>query len=105
MATKWGKSTIAWKLIKVLIAFSSLITIVVSAVQLWLEYDRDISAINSGFQQIELSYLDSISENVWEADSGRLSLLVNGITEFPDFDFAAIRDESGQELIKVGQDD
>ena len=104
MATKWGKHTIAWKLIKVLVGFSSLITIVVSAFQLWLEYDRDISAIDAGFQQVERSYLDSISENVWESDSGRLGLLVNGITEFPDFNFASIHDENGQELIKIGLD-
>ncbi len=105
MSNKWGKHKVAWKLIKALIAFSSLITIVISAVQLWLEYTRDISLINTGFHQVERSYLDSISENVWESDAGRLALLVDGIMEFPDFKFAVIRDENLNVLFSAGKDD
>jgi len=93
---------IAWKLIKMLVVFSSLVTLVTTGVQLWSEYGRDIDAIQSRFVQVERSYLDSIAENVWESDTGRLDLLVNGIIEFPDFKSAMVRDENGQTLASVG---
>ena len=94
---------IAWKLIKALIIFSSLITLVTTGVQLWSEYGRDIDAIQSRFLQVERSYLDSIAENVWESDAGRLRLLINGIIEFPDFKLAIVREDNGTVLAEAGQ--
>ncbi|MCK5545904.1 MAG: response regulator [Rhodospirillaceae bacterium] len=94
---------IAWKLIKALIVFSSLITLITTVVQLLLEYDRDIEDIQSHFMQIESSHLISITENVWEADIQRLELLVNGISELPDFQFSIVRNEHGDTLASAGQ--
>ncbi|MCW8914964.1 MAG: PAS domain S-box protein [Magnetovibrio sp.] len=93
---------IAWKLIKLMIVFSSLITLVTTAVQLWSEYGRDTGAIQSRFVQVERSYIDSIAENVWESDTGRLDLLVSGIIEFPDFRYAMVRDDNGGVLAEAG---
>ena len=94
---------IAWKLIKALILFSSLIAVVTTGVQLWSEYGRDMDAIQTRFMQVERSYLDSIAENVWEADRGRLDLLMGGIIEFPDFRFATVRDEHDATLAHAGE--
>jgi len=99
----WHPNRIAWKLIKWLILFSSVVTLVTTGVQLWTEYGRDMNAIQSRFVQVERSYLDSISENVWEADVGRLDLLVNGIIEFPDFKYATVREKNGDTLASVGE--
>jgi len=93
---------IAWKLIKALILFSSLVTLVTTGVQLWSEYGRDIDSIQSRFVQVERSYLDSVAENVWESDIGRLNLLVNGIIEFPDFRYATVRDNNNITITSAG---
>ena len=98
----WHPNRIAWKLIKWLILFSSVVTLVTTGVQLWAEYGRDMDAIQSRFVQVERSYLDSIAENVWESDVGRLDLLVNGIIEFPDFKYATVREKNGEILASVG---
>jgi len=95
---------IAWKLIRALIVFSSLITLVTTATQLWFEYDRDVDAIQARFLQVERGYKDSVAENVWQADMGRLTLLLNGIIEFPDFRFAGVREESGEALVSIGEE-
>ncbi len=94
---------IAWKLIKALIAFSSILTIGTTALQLWSEYGRDINAIDTHFRQVERGYLQSVAENVWEADTERLNLLVQGIVEFTDFKSAVVRDENGVELARSGR--
>lgn len=93
---------IAGKLIKALILFSSVITLVTTGIQLYAEYDRDMDAIQTGFTQIERSYLGSIAENVWQIDVDRLQLQVSGILEFTDFLHARIVDENGQPLAEAG---
>ncbi len=105
MNFKPSSNPFAWKLIIVLIIFSSLITLITTAIQLFLEYDRDINAIKSHFQQVERSYLNSISENVWEADSERLVLLVKGIIAFPDFKFSIVREANGNVLASAGTEE
>lgn len=93
---------IAGKLIKALILFSSLISLITTGVQLYAEYDRDMTAIETSFVQIERSYLGSIAENVWQIDVSRLELQVGGILEFTDFLHASITDENGVVLAEAG---
>jgi PAS domain S-box-containing protein len=93
---------IAWKIIAAMVVFSSLVTIVTTGIQLYTEYGRDISAIEMRFDQVEKSYINSVSENVWEADTDRLDLLIAGLIEFPNFIHSEIRDENGVVLAAQG---
>lgn len=102
MARPWHNNKIAWKLIKALVLFSSIITLVTTGVQLLSEYDRDLNAIDHNFKLVERSYLDGISENVWQADVGRLNLQVTGIAELPDFRYVTVRDQNDTVLASVG---
>lgn len=93
---------IARKLILLLVVFSSLITLVLSATQLYFEYQRDRGVVESYFMQIERSYLKSLAENVWQEDRDRLKLLIGGIVEFPGFEFVQVKDIGGQVLVSIG---
>ena len=97
-----SSNRIAKKLIKALIVFSSLLTIGTTAVQLWAEYNRDVVAIDDRFVQVERSYIDAVSTNVWEVDKARLQLQMNGIVEFPDFKQALVRDLDGAIMAQTG---
>ena len=102
MRIPWHSNRIAIKLIAALVIFSSLITLATTAIQLYSEYGRDTGVIKERFQLVERSYLDSIAENVWEADVERLQLLTRGIIEFPDFEYAIVREAGGAEMVAVG---
>ncbi len=95
---------IARKLIILLILFSSVITLIITALQLYFEYEDEIAAVNAHFTQVERSYLKSISENIWEEDAERLGLLINGIAEFPGIEFVRVRGSNGKTLASAGQD-
>lgn len=92
---------IAWKLIIGLVMFSTVLTVGTTALQLWAEYDRDISAIDQRFELVERSYTKALAEAVWEADTNNLEILVRGISDFPDFAHAEVLDEDGK-LITAG---
>ncbi len=98
-------SQIAIKLIKLLIVFSSLITLITTGVQLWSEYGRDVDSIEFRFDQVERGYLESIAENVWQSDVERLELLIKGIIETPDFKLANVRTENGELFASAGHNE
>lgn len=93
---------IAWKLIRGLVLFSMLLTVVTTAAQLWTEYDRDVRAIDERFDLLERSYADALAEAVWEADTNNIELMVRGITKFPDFVHAEMLDEDGNVIAATG---
>jgi len=96
------RNRIARKLIGFLVAFSSLVTVVTTGIQLYVEYGRDIESIDNYFAQVQRSYVDSVAENVWEVDAGRLHLLLVGIVEYPDIIRSEVRDNDGEILAEAG---
>ncbi len=94
---------IARKLILLLIIFSSVITLILTLIQLYFEYETELDQVNSYFELVERSYINSISENVWEEDLDRLNLLIKGIAEFPGFKFVRVRDSNDKILASVGK--
>jgi len=102
MGTLLHPNRIAQKLIAGLIVFSTLLTLISTGVQLSSEYNRDLNAIHTRFSELERGYIDSITNNVRKADTGRLKILVNGIIAFPDFVHANVRDQAGTILVTAG---
>jgi diguanylate cyclase (GGDEF)-like protein len=81
---------LARKLIQITILTSSVVALGITALQLYIEYRRDISNIEASFRTVEEGYLSSVVQNVWLADRARLGLLLHGITRLPDFAHAAV---------------
>lgn len=73
------------------ILFSSLIALVLTATELGYEYVRDLRQIDGRMAQIRDAYVDSITENLWVADKERLDTQLQGIVRLPDFVLAEIR--------------
>ncbi|HYG91768.1 MAG TPA: EAL domain-containing protein [Azospirillum sp.] len=93
-AALFGRRRLAHRLIVSIVLASSLVTIVITLMQLYQEYRRDIDEIDRRFLQIEESYLDSIRQNVWLADRARLQTLLDGIRRLPDFALAQVTAEN-----------
>lgn len=86
---------LAQRLITAIILASSAITLAITCVQLYLEYTRDTAAIHNHLDQIEQTYLASVSQNVWLADRTRLALLLQGICSLPDVTHAEVVADGG----------
>ncbi len=80
------------RLLYLVILFSSLITLIATVVQLYLEYDRDIGSIEKQMQEIEKSYLETISASLWNMDITQLKLQIEGIMHLPDMQAVEIRE-------------
>ena len=83
------------QLIITIILFSSLITLILTAIQLYLEYHRDTGAIDARLQQVESSYQRSIENAIWDLDKKQVQIQIDGIRELPDIEYAEITTDGG----------
>lgn len=70
-------------LISVLL-FSACVTLILTVVQLYLEYRNEVSALESRLDQISKTNLDSLAERLWALDENQLRLQLTGILRLPD---------------------
>ena len=85
------RTRIARKFIFYIILFSSAITLVTTAIQLYGEYRQDLGQIRQSLSLIETGYVNSLTQAVWLADRAQIQLILKGIIELPDIEYAFVR--------------
>jgi len=81
---------IGLRLLAAVLLFSSLVTLTLTALQLYLDYDREVSVIETRLDEIGRSYSGSIGESLWDLDQNQLELQLNGILRLPDIQAAEV---------------
>jgi len=84
---------IARRLIIYVVLFSSFITILATALQLYWDYKNDVGFINDQLQQIEDVNLKGISESLWTSDTDEINTHIEGISQLRDIQYLEIRDD------------
>jgi PAS domain S-box-containing protein len=82
---------IAVRLLVSVLLFSSAVTLTLTALELYLDYKRDIAAIDVRLDEIQEGYAESLAESLWNLDTNQLQLQVAGIRRFPDVTFVEVR--------------
>jgi len=98
------RQSISRRLIVNILLFSSLITLIATLSQLYLDYSRDVGLINDRMSQIENSYLKSIAADLWAMDREQLQVQLEGIRSLPDMKFVEIK-VNDQVFMSVGDKD
>jgi len=75
-----------YNLVIALVLFSSLITLVTTALQLYIDYRVDIRRINNYQVLIRKSYLKSIATSAWLYDEQQIKTQLDGILNLPDIE-------------------
>ena len=98
----FARGSIARRLAILVIAASSVITIVTTAIQLYADYTHDIEGINEGFSSLESSHLQSLVQLVWAANGDQIQIHLDGLVRLPDLEYLAISVD-GKTRWKAGQ--
>src|SRR6185437_7474802 len=77
------RSGIGFRLLAAVLLFSSLVTLTLTALQLYLDYDHEVGVIETRLDEIGRSYLASLGESLWALDENQLQLQLNGILRLP----------------------
>jgi PAS domain S-box-containing protein len=86
------RDSIGFRLLAAVLLFSSVVTLVLTAMQLYLDYDREVSVIEVRLDEIGRSSLGSLGESLWNLDQNQLKLQLDGILRLPDIRAAEIRE-------------
>ena len=87
---KYVKKSISRKLIFLILLFSSIITLILTATQLWLEFDSEVNAIHSRLIDIDKSFTQTITQQVWNLDREQMQITANGLFQLPYVDYVKI---------------
>jgi hypothetical protein len=86
------RSGIGLRLLASVLLFSSAITLLLTLLELYLDYRRDVGTIEHRMSEIEGSYLPSLGEGLWNLDRRQLELQVDGILHLPAIRFVEVRE-------------
>ena len=86
------RSGIGFRLLAAVLLFSSLVTLTLTALQLYLDYDHEVGVIEMRLDEIGRSYLASLGESLWALDQNQLQLQLDGIGRLPGIRAAEIRE-------------
>lgn len=89
-----NKKSITKKLILAIIFFSSLITLVLTSIQLYIEYKGNIKEIHQVIKHVKIAYLPGVSSILWTDDKDELGVILKGINELPEINYISIKVEN-----------
>lgn len=86
-----------------ILVFSTLVTLLATALQLRVEYRRDRRAIAAQLQQVRDSYGDSLASSLWSAGMKDLDLQLQGIMRLPDLQSVEVDNEQDAPVASAGK--
>ncbi len=95
------KSPLARRLIFYTILFSTFITLFITILQLYRDYDADIKLIYYELEQIEQVHINSISAALWTSNRKLLKTNIDGIIKIRDMQYVEIKDDN-ESWVKTG---
>jgi PAS domain S-box-containing protein len=87
---------IGWRLLIRVLFFSSVITLLLTLAQLYLDYRSDVRAVDQRMSEIDTGYRQSLGEGLWRLDERQLQLQVDGILRMPDIRYVELREATDQ---------
>ncbi|HWP94616.1 MAG TPA: EAL domain-containing protein [Gammaproteobacteria bacterium] len=96
IATYLREHPLGLRVLAFILLISSLFALFATAVQLYVDYRKDVGGIERRINEIELSYLASITYSLWALDYAQLETQMQGILQLPDIKYVEIVDEAGR---------
>lgn len=90
-AMRWRRGLGFRVLIRILV-FSSVVTVLLTAVQLYVDFRSDVERLEERLRQVAQSYSLSLAESLWSLDERQLRLQANGILNLPEVRAVEIRE-------------
>lgn len=86
------RSPLARRLTFAIILISSVITLLLTSIQLYLSYRNELSSIESELTLVEHVHLKTLSQSLWATNHNDVVLQLEGIVRRPDIEYAAVID-------------
>jgi PAS domain S-box-containing protein len=98
-AWRWlpgARGGIGFRLLVRVLLFSAVMTLLLTLAQLYVDYRRDVGAIDQRMSEIDSGYRQSLSEGLWRLDARQLRLQTEGILRLPDISYVELREATNR---------
>ncbi|MDA7816804.1 EAL domain-containing protein [Sulfurimonas sp.] len=83
-------SKLSLKLLLLTLMFSTLITLVITSIQLYIDYKNGYKKIVDQVAVVESSYVDILNESIWVYDITQVEIQLRSIVNLPDVEFVKL---------------
>ncbi|MBI5162366.1 MAG: hypothetical protein HY985_00525 [Magnetospirillum sp.] len=83
---------IGWRMLALIVLFSSVVTLSSAALQLALDFRRDVTAIEGRLNEIQHSQIGALAAGLWHLDVAQLTVQLDGLMRLPDMQWMEIRE-------------
>ncbi|MEZ8123363.1 response regulator [Vibrio splendidus] len=90
------------QLIGTIIAISTLFTVIVTGLGLYVEYQSRVSFISSQIEQVKAGYLSGLTSSLWVEDREQLFVQAEGISHLPSVSYLLI-ESPDEKILELGQ--
>lgn len=98
------KSSIGRRFALTILAFSSVVTLLSTALQLSIEYKKDVSEIHLQLNEIRDGYSSSLVNSLWTTHNEDVQLQLDGIIKLPDMQYVEVDTDQNQLVASAGTD-
>jgi diguanylate cyclase (GGDEF)-like protein/PAS domain S-box-containing protein len=89
---------LGYRLLAAILLASVMLALLATAAQLYLDYRRDLAAIEEELAQVERTYSNSLANSVWSFDDTQIRLQLNGMLQMRDVRHVEVRVDGGQRI-------
>jgi len=93
-----GSHALSRRILSLILATSTLITTVLTCINLYLDYRSELGLLENAFHQLERLTLNPLSAAVWSFDDGQIRKFLDGIVLTGDFIEVTVSDIDGSPL-------
>ncbi len=97
------KCKISRVLVLYVVIFSSFVTLLLTLLQLRIDYNYGVSDIEQRLEIIKITNIDSVTESLWTVDESLLKIQMDGLSRLPDVVYVEIVDEQGGKISSSGE--
>ncbi len=87
-------SPLGWRIVAATVTFSTLVALLATAFQLYLDYRHDLGTIESTLDQVGKSYLPTIGNALWATNRKELQVALDGLAQLPDVRHVAVMEDN-----------
>lgn len=92
---KWidNTSPLAWRLVTATVIFSTLVALLSTGIQLYVDYRREMGEIGSTYEQVAQSFLPTIANALWATNHVELQIAIDGLVRLPDVSHVIVKEK------------
>ncbi|MEO5331014.1 MAG: ATP-binding protein [Magnetococcus sp. YQC-5] len=88
------------RIVLYILLFSSLITLLATWLQLYIDFTHERTIVEQRLQEIEISHLPNIIQDIWMTRQDTVDLQLQGIADLPHIQYAKITLTNGDEIFR-----